>query len=32
MKYVIGALLFMAGGFVGTAVMCLAQAAGRDEK
>lgn len=32
MKYVIGTLLFMVGGFVGTAVMCLAQAAGRDEK
>ena len=32
MKYVIGALLFMVGGFVGTAVMCLAQASGRDDK
>jgi len=32
MKYVIGTLLFIAGGFVGTAVMCLAQAAGRDKK
>ena len=32
MKYVIGTLLFIAGGFVGTAAMCLAQAAGRDKK